>query len=361
MKKDNVDRLVSLMKAEKMDAMLVCPSEEMVYLLGFSPMACERFQGLFIKTDGSYFYVCNLIYSGELKSVLTDMKFHEWFDGEFMDEALHKIMEKEGLVGKTIGVNSSAPAFSVLEIAAKSNIKFVNGKPVLEEVRIIKSEEDISNLRKAAEIADKTFEEVIKFIKPGMKEAEVKAFIYDCMIKQGGSGPWAIVARGPNSSFPHYKGDQGIIEKQDVVLLDMGCTFNNMRSDISRMVFVGGVTDEQRKVYEICRASTEAAEAACFEGAFIPDIDKIAREVVAKAGYNDNFFNRLGHGIGYMGHEAPDIKTSNPRKLEKGMCFTIEPGINLLGKFGMRVEDVVAITDKGTEILNKATHEMVIV
>ena len=361
MKKSYSDKLVTLMKAEKMDAILVCPSEELLYLIGFSPMSCERFQGLFIKNDGSYFYVCNMIYSGEMAAILKDMKFHDWFDGEFMPEALYKIMEKEGLLGKTVGVNSSAPAFNILDIAAKTNIKFVNAKPLLEEMRIIKSDEDLNNLRKAAEIADKTFDEVIQFIKPGMKEAEVKSFIYSSMKKQGGINPWAIVARGPNSSFPHYKGDDGVIEKQDVVLLDMGCIYNNMRSDISRMVFVGGVTDEQKKVYEICRKSTEAAEAACFEGAFIPDIDKAARDVVNKAGYKEAFFTRLGHGIGYMGHEAPDIKTSNPRKLEKGMCFTIEPGINLLGKFGMRVEDVVAITDKGTEILNKATHEMIIV
>jgi Xaa-Pro dipeptidase len=278
-----------------------------------------------------------------------------------MDEALHKIMEKEGLLGKTIGVNSSAPAYWTIDIAAKTNIKFVNAKPLLEEMRIIKSEEDLDNLRKAADIADKTFDEVIKFIKPGMKEAEVKSFLFSNMAKLGGYDTWAIVARGPNSGFPHYNGSDGIIQSQDVVLLDFGCTYNSMRSDISRMVFVGGITDEQKKVYEICRKATEAAEAACFEGAFIPDIDKAAREIVDNAGYKDNFFNRLGHGIGYMGHEAPDIKTSNPRKLEKGMCFSIEPGINILGKFGMRVEDCVAITAKGTEILNKATHDLIIV
>ena len=361
MKKDYIDRLVSLMKAQNMDAILVCPSEELVYLIGFSPMMCERFQGLFIKSDGSFFYVCNMIYSGEMAAVLKDMKFYDWFDGEFMQEALHKIMEKEGLLGKTIGVNSSAPAFNTLDIAAKTNIKFVNGKPLLEEMRIIKNGEDFNNLRKTADIADKTFDEVIKFIKPGMKESEIKQFIFLTMIKLGGCNPSAIVACGPNSSFPHYIGEDGVVQPQDVVLLDMGCTYNNMHSDISRMIFVGGVTDEQKKVYEICRKSTETAEAACFEGAYIPDIDKAGREIINNAGYKERFFTRLGHGIGNMIHEAPDIKASNPRKLEKGMCFTIEPGINILGKFGMRVEDVVAITDKGTEILNKASHEMVIV
>jgi Xaa-Pro dipeptidase len=134
-----------------------------------------------------------------------------------------------------------------------------------------------------------------------------------------------------------------------------------MFSDISRTLFTGGVTGEQANIYDICRKSTETGEAACFEGAFIPDIDRAARAVIDAAGYGEFFINRLGHGVGYMGHEAPDIKASNPRKLEKGMCFSIEPGINLPGKYGMRVEDVVAITENGTEILNKSTHDMIII
>jgi Xaa-Pro dipeptidase len=127
------------------------------------------------------------------------------------------------------------------------------------------------------------------------------------------------------------------------------------------MVFVGGISDEYRKIYEICRKATEAGQAAAFEGAFIPDVDKAAREIIDNAGYKEYFIYRVGHGIGYMGHEAPDIKASNPRKLEKGMCFSIEPGINIPGKIGMRVENIVAITDNGTEVLNKATHDLIII
>jgi len=353
--------LVSLMNEDGLDAVLVCPSEEMKFLLGFSPMSCERFQGLFIKSDGSLFYLCNMIYTGELADVVGDIRIISWFDGEIMAEAVSKLLEREGLLGKKIGVNSTAPAFSTLEIAEKTGITFVNAKPILEEMRIIKTDEDLENLRISASIADRVFDDVIKFIKAGMLEGDVREFLKAEMEKLGGTKPWAIVASGPNSSFPHYAGGERVIESPDVVLLDFGCTYNDMCSDISRMIFIGSVTDEQRKVYEICRKSTEAGEAACFEGAFIPDIDKASRDVIAEAGYSEAFFTRLGHGIGFMGHEAPDIKTSNPRKLEKGMCFTIEPGINLLGKFGMRVEDVVAITDKGAEILNKATHEMVVV
>jgi len=356
-----IKKLVSLMNDEGLDAVLVCPSEELKFLLGYSPMSCERFQGLFIKSNGDLFYLCNLIYTGELKDVIKDIRIESWFDGEVMADAVSKLLETEGLHGKKIGVNSTAPAFSTIEIAAKTGIAFVNGKPLLEEIRIIKDAEGLENMRASSAIADKVFDEVVKFIKPGLKEEDVREFLKTNMEKHGGNKPWAIVASGPNSSFPHYAGGDRVIRTPDVVLLDFGCTYKDMCSDISRMVFVGSVTDEQRKVYEVCRKSTEAGEAACFEGAYIPDIDKASRDVIEEAGYSDAFFTRLGHGIGFMGHEAPDIKVSNPRKLEKGMCFTIEPGINLLGKFGMRVEDVVAITENGTEILNKATHDLIIV
>jgi len=278
-----------------------------------------------------------------------------------MTEAVCKLLETEGLHNKKIGVNSTAPAFCTIDIAAKAGIKFTNAKPLLEEMRIIKTDKELENMRKSSAIADMVFTEVIKFIKAGMKEGEVRDFIKTGLEKLGGTKPWAIVASGPNSSFPHYNGGDRVIGTPDVVLLDFGCTYNDMCSDISRMIFIGNATEEQIKVFNICRKSTEAGEAACFEGAFIPNIDKASRDVIEEAGYGDAFFTRLGHGIGFMGHEAPDIKPSNPRKLEKGMCFTIEPGINLLGKFGMRVEDVVAITENGTEILNKATHEIVIV
>jgi len=361
MKKTYVEKLVALMEKDGLDAVLVCPSEELKYLIGFSPMTCERFQGLFIKSDGSYFYLCNLIYTGELKNVFPDLKILSWFDGDFMADAVYKLLEGEGLLGKKIGVNSGAPAFCILDIAEKTGITFVNARPLLEEMRIIKTDEELESLRISSAIADKAFLAVIDFMKPGMKEGDVKEFILSEMARHGGAKPWALVASGPNSSFPHYSGGDRTIETQDVVLFDFGCAYNDMCSDCSRMIFVGGVTEEQRKIYEICRESTEAGEAACFEGAFIPDIDRASRAVVDRAGYGEAFFTRLGHGVGYMGHEAPDIKLSNPRKLEKGMVFTIEPGINLLGRFGMRVEDIVAITENGTEILNKTTHDLIII
>jgi len=360
MKKLFIDRLITLMSGNKLDAILVCPSEELKFLTGFSPMMCERFQGLFIKNSGEVFYVCNKLYTSEIVKHFGDMKVHDWFDGEVVTDAVFSMMEKEGLVGKTIGVNSTAPAFSILDIALKANIKFVNAKPLFEEMRIIKTPEELNNMRMAASILDKSFSEIIKHIKSGMKEAQIKDLLFSMVLKNGGSDPGGIVASGPNTSYGHYMGGDRVVEPQDVIILDFTCSYNNLCSDMTRTVFVGGISDEFRKIYDICRQSTEAGEDAAVEGAPIPDVDKAARDVISNAGYSDYFIYRVGHGIGYMIHEAPDVKASNNRKLEKGMCFTVEPGINIPGKVGMRIEDVVAITENGTEILNKSTHELII-
>jgi Xaa-Pro dipeptidase len=361
MDKKRMEQLIEHINLAKLDALLICPSEEMNYLIGFSPMMCGRFQGMFVRSDGRMFYICNLLYGGEIEHEIKGIDVFTWFDGDVMADEVFKILKNENLNGKKIGVNSTAPAFNILDIAEKTGIEFVNARPLFEEMRIIKSEDEIENLRISSSITDKVYEGLIKLTKPGVKEATLKEFLLSEMARLGGTRAWALVASGANSSFPHYMGSERVIEEQDVILLDFGCAYNNMCSDMSRMVFVGEVTDEQRAVYEVCRKATEAGQAACFEGAFIPDIDNAARKVIEDAGYGEFFVNRLGHGIGYMGDEAPDIKQGNPRKLEKGMAFTIEPGINLPDKFGMRVENVIVITEKGAEILNKTTHDLVIV
>ena len=134
-----------------------------------------------------------------------------------------------------------------------------------------------------------------------------------------------------------------------------------MCADMSRTVFVGGITEEERHVYEIVRKSQEAGEKAAVKGAYIPDVDKASRNIIEESGYGKYFFTRLGHGIGYSVHEAPDIKASNKRNLEEGMVFSIEPGIYMAGKFGIRIENIVAVTNDGNEVLNKASKEIMII
>lgn len=353
MRSEYIKKLADMMEY---DAALVCPSEELMFFTGFSPMICERFQGLFVKKDGSCFYLCNMLYGAEIREGLKgECPVYTWHDNEGMDKA-YQILKEQGLWGSTIGVNSSAQAFNVLDIGQNCNIHFVNGKPLLEEVRIRKTHEELENMRKAAKVADNVYDVVCAMIRPGITEADIRDVMVNEMVKQGGgSGMFCIVASGPNSGFPHYSSYDRVIEEGDCIVLDWGCAVNEMMSDISRTVFVGSITEEQRRIYELVDRSQLTGEAVAKEGVNISEIDIAARNVLAEEGYAETLVNRVGHGIGYSVHEGPYINQINRRPLEKGMCFSVEPGVYLAGRFGMRIENIVCINENGeTEILNKA-------
>jgi len=360
--KTGIDKLAAQLQKANLGGMLICPSQDMIFYAGFAPMMCKRFQAFFVTSGGEYFYICNLLYKGEVeKGFGPDVAVYTWMDGEPMTDTVKTVFDKYGLTGKTIGVNFAAQAFNCIDIEKDCNVKFANGVAVIEEARIIKSAQEIADLRAAAEINDRAFSAVLKYIKPGMKEADIYAFLDDFMTKEGGTHNWGIVASGPNSSYPHYHSYDRVIQEQDMMILDFGCRVNGLCSDMSRTIFVGSITDEQRKIYDIVRASYEAGEAAAVTGAYIPDVDKAARDIIANEGYGDAFVNRLGHGIGFMVHEAPDLKKNNKRNLEAGMAFSIEPGIYLAGKFGMRIENIVVTTPDGNESLNKSSKDIIII
>ncbi len=362
MRKAYLDKLTNVLKKENVDAILIAPSEELQFMIGMSPRICERFQALIIKANGDYFYICNMLTAHEMQEALGEnAKIYGWYDGDGYMQTVKQAFEEQGLMGKTIGVNSTERACIILDVAKELDVKFVNGKPHLEEMRIIKDEQEINDLRKAAELADEVFLELLEFIKPGVKEFEIADFINSSFISKGAQQGFALICTGPNAAFPHYSGNQRAVTEKDVVLLDFGCVWNGMCSDMTRTVFVGGVTEEERKMYDYVLEGVIAAESKVKPGAYIPDVDIAAREVVAQSGYGDTFVTRLGHGIGYSVHEAPDIKQSNKRELEKGMAFSIEPGIYRVGEFGIRIEDIVVVTEDGVEILNKASKELIVI
>lgn len=362
MRKDYIAKLIVNMTAKGLDAVMVSPGEELRFLTGVCPMQCERFQGFFIKADGGMFYFCNLLYVDELRAGLPDdVAIYSWFDGEVMTEVAAGVLGEQGLLGKRIGVNSTAQAFNILELMDKMDVTFVNAKPLLEEIRMIKSPEEMENLRKSAAIADQVFSEVQSIIKPGITEGEIAEFLLNRMTELGGEDAECIVAAGANAAYPHYQGSTAVVREGEAVLMDYGCTYHGMYSDMTRTVYVGSIDDRQREAYELVKRSNEEAEAMVREGAFVPDIDRKSREVLAEKGYAETLINRLGHGIGYTIHEAPDIKQSNPIKLARGMAFSIEPGIYIGGDFGIRIEDIVMINEKGErEILNKSPKDLII-
>lgn len=356
------DQLVEEIYKSGFDAIVISPSEELQFFTGFSPMMCERFQGLFVLKDGNCFYFCNLLYRDQVADAYGDqIPVYTWFDGDSMLDKLKMILEKYHLIGTKMLVNQSAQAFNILDVQDAFQIEFHSGKETLEKVRICKTGAELDALRYSAKIADQAFSDVLNFIRPGITEGDILRHLFSYMEEHGGYDCGGLVASGPNASYPHYDDDKRIIQEKDVIILDYGCHYQGMNSDMSRTVFVGRPTDEQIKVYDIVNQSQLAGQAMVKEGAYIPDIDRAARKVIEDAGYGDFFPYRLGHGIGYMVHEAPYIHGNNHMNLKKGMAFSIEPGIYLPANFGIRIENIVIVNEQGEcDILNQSDRNPII-
>jgi Xaa-Pro dipeptidase len=358
MREKYLKRLVELINIENLDAALVVPSDNMKFLTGHSPYLCERFQGLFVKKDGSYFYFCNLLTRDEAKDFIGEDKVYSWFDNEVFTDVLKGVFEKEGLMGSTIAVDSTARAFNILDISNNMDVKFINGKELFEAITLYKSEEEIDLLRIAAHKTDKVIQKTIDFIKPGIKELDIKNKIFEYFKDEDMEPEFAIVASGENSAYPHYADYDRIIEPNDIIILDIGGVYKELNSDMTRTIFIGKPTEEMKKVYDIVLEANLAGEKAAEKGTSVRDVDKAAREIIENAGYGEFFTTRLGHGIGYSTHEAPYIKQSSELVLDTAMAFSIEPGIYMPGKFGVRIEDIVVLSRSGKEVLNLTSKDM---
>lgn len=356
-------KITQLMTRINADVYIIGPSSGLEYLTGISPYADERFKALFIMKEGEHFYIAPELYYEETRELLgQEEDIFIWSDTDGFLSAIKKADNKYGLSGKTIAVNDGIVAINMLDIADVVDSKFINGNIILEDVRIQKTEEEKSYMRKAAQIADEVVEETIKFIKPGLLERDIADKIEELFMERGVVLSFnSIVASGPNTSKPHYTGDSRRIEEQDIIIIDTGCRYRGYCSDISRTIFVGGPTEEQRRIFEICAKATTAGEETARQGITAEEVDMAARNIIKEAGYGECFLNRTGHGIGVAVHEGPYIKTGNKQILEDGMCFSIEPGIYIAGKFGMRVENIAMINNGKAEILNKVTKEIIIV
>jgi Xaa-Pro dipeptidase len=360
-----MDKLFVLMRKNKIDAVVMGPSNTLEFMTGFNPIGCERFQALFITCDRRYFYICNLIYAEDMRRWFPeDDPFYVWNDGQGFHETLKKAVTDFGLTHKRMALGETIRAVDLIDMESLFSCEFVNGVSLLEELRIIKTEEDIDKMRTAARMADDVMEDLTRFIKPGMTEKDIKVKIEDLFMAKGADGLSfsPIVACGANNSRPHYRGDAGVIAQKDVLLLDFGCRYQGFCSDTSRTFFIGGISTEEERIYTLAREAQAAATAAAKEGVRCCDVDLAARSWIEKNGMGRYFLNRTGHGIGFDVHEAPYISGSNERCLERGMAFSIEPGICIPGRVGMRVEDIVVINHQGkTEVLNQFTKDIIII
>jgi len=358
------NKLGEIMVKNNVDAMMIGPSADLEFLMNYSPQPDERFQALFLLSDKRYFYISPEITYEEIRDRLdNDTDIYKWGDHEGFVNTVVIAINRYKLAGKNIGVNNGIAAINLIDIQEKINAKFINGHNILEMLRVIKDESEIEKLRKAAKLADEVMGEIIDYISPGITEGDIKKKIEELFMQKGADGLSfePIIASGPNSSMPHYCEDSRVIQEKDIIILDLGCKYKSYCSDISRTVFVGGITDEEKKVYDIILRANKAGEETAKQGVKAEDVDKASRDIIKSEGYGQYFLNRTGHGIGISVHEAPYIKTGNKQILERGMAFSIEPGIYMQNKFGMRIEDIVVIGADGPEVINHFTKEIIVI
>ena len=240
---------------------------------------------------------------------------------------------------------------------------FLSASTLLRRLRMIKSSEELDLLTRAAEAADAAFARIVQAPFAGRTERQIGLELSRLVSEEGlERADWGpIVASGPHAASPHHLTGDREIQEGDVVVLDYGGVLEGYQADITRTVHVGTPTDEFRHVYDVVRRAEQAGVEAGRPGVPAEDVDKAARDVIQAAGYGEFFVHRTGHGIGLDVHEEPYIVAGNRLPLEPGMTFSVEPGIYLPEKFGVRVEDIVRVTDRGLQRLNKATRDVVVV
>ncbi len=359
--KELVKKLAAMLRKDEVSALLIAPSADLMFLAGHKPYLCERFQAMVVTDKEEAFYICNALTEAEAIGFMDGNKVYPWMDSTDFTLTVQKAFEEHDLIGKKIAFNGAVRAFNLIRMMNRMEFTPVNGKDYLELTRIIKTSEELDNLRQASLIVDKVFEDLIHFIKPGLTEKDINdeiirlAKLYGADSCHGG-----IVAVDANAANPHYFGNSAVVGEHAVVEMDFGCTYKGMWSDITRTVFVGKATEREKYLYNLVLQANLAGEAAAVNGAYIPDVDTAARKIIEDAGLGYHFNHRLGHGIGYDGHEAPYIHGDYHMHLAPGMAFSCEPGIYIRGEIGIRIEDIVIINEKGeTEILNKCTKELI--
>lgn len=238
--------------------------------------------------------------------------------------------------------------------------QLLNGTAVLENMRMIKTQEEIASIKKAAAIADKAFLHILKYIKPGISEKDI-AIELDFFMRKNGAKATAfntIAAAAERSALPHAQPTDNIVNPGDFVLMDFGCVVDDYCSDITRTVAVGGASGEMRRVYEtVLKAQAEGLN-SIKGGESCAGADSAARRIIEDAGFGENFSHSLGHGVGLNVHEKPVLSPSAAGLLQPGNVVTVEPGIYIEGKFGVRIEDLVVVTQQGCVNLTGSAKEL---
>lgn len=352
-----ISRLRSELKSRSLDAILVTHLPHVRYLSGFSGSSAV------------------LLVAARKAWLFTDFRYQEQIATELVPEvkgvigrAPYEEMYADGQVasGMSVGFQESYVTVSMFETIKKKlkKVKLEKTGSLVTDTVMTKTPEEIASIKKAADIAAKVYREILKIVKPGMRENEVAMEISYMGRKFGSEGDafGIIVASGPRGAMPHGRASTKKIKKGELVTLDFGCIYNGFNSDMTRTFAVGNPNDEARKIYDIVLRSEQMGVRAARAGMTAKELDDVCRNEIIAAGYGDEFGHSTGHGLGIEVHEMPSVSVRGDKHILKaGTVVTIEPGIYLPGRCGVRIEDDVAITEKGCTVLTSSPRGLIIV
>ncbi len=358
---DKLSNLRERMGEAAVDLLAVGPGAHMEWLLGFHPHADERPCLLCVSQSGAALLMPALNADGTREN--TDLPFHEWTDDHGPNTAFSALLKDLQVTGATsIALDETMRAdFAALVQEALPNAKRQFTPSTIGGLRMRKDADEYAILKQNALIADQAMQAGWAAMRAGMAELEVAAVIRESFTSQGAKPVFTIVGAGGNGAFPHHQTGATKLKQNDAVVMDIGGAINGFSSDITRMAVLDKPPEGYQEVHAIVEAAVQAAMAAARPGVKAHVVDDAARTVITEAGYGEYFVHRTGHGMGVEIHEQPYLTSVSQTVLESGMVFSIEPGIYLPGRFGIRLEDIVILRDNGPEIFSELPRDLTVV
>jgi len=361
------DKLNASLQTSDLDAVILNPGPTLTYLSGLNFHLMERPVVLLYAKDQDPAIVLPELELQKVASLPYKVQVFSYPENPLeWNSAFRKAVQALGLTqsgGKRIGVEPRQ--LRLLEFrhvkAGAPEADYPDASHILSDMRLRKDKAEVDAMRQAVRIAQNALEATIPFIKVGMTEKEVSSELVVQLLKNGSDPemPFSpIVSGGPNAANPHASPAERKLQTGDLLVVDWGAAHAGYISDLTRTFAVGPVDAEYEQIHKIVQEANAAGRAAGKPGAACADVDKAARAVIEKAGYGAYFTHRTGHGIGMEGHEEPYMRGDNMQLLEPGMAYTVEPGIYLPGRNGVRIEDNVVITETGADVLSDMPREI---
>ncbi len=363
MNQKRLNKLTQEILSHGLDGIVLMPGPNMLYLSGMHTHVSERPILLFIPADDDPAVIIPKLEAMKARQAgIPEDRIFAWTDDEGYLDAFQQVCAQLELSDYLLGVEAFHMRVLEFELLKRyaPGLKTAHAEPIMSALRLKKDAGEIAAMEKATETAETALQSLIPKIKIGQTEKQIAAMLVQELTAAGSHGNAfsPIVAGGPNSASPHAMPTERPIQSGDLLVIDFGAIIDDYPSDITRTFAVGDIEPEFERIYNIVREANAAGKAAAKPGASGQDIDRAARAVIDKAGYGDYFFHRTGHGLGLETHEPPYIMELNPTPLEPGNTFTVEPGIYLTGRGGVRIEDNVVITEEGHHTLTTFTREL---